>query len=259
MTDAVEVGKSQRSPQFPFIGLSRAIQRTHDLSQKAKRFEVLIGDAAAAWNLGAKSSATGMTVGALLAFGLIEDSGSGDGRKIRVSDNGARIIGDDRPGVKERLSEEAAKKPKLIAEYLEKWQDGRPDNKICISELRYEKGFNEDAAIRFLRVFDDTAKYVQTTQLNGNPEESSESDLEPRAARSDVSVSPSADEEKLKNDRAANHASSPIGNEKEWLRGPLSKQVSYRIMVIGELGPREIGKLIKVLQAQQEILEDDTD
>jgi hypothetical protein len=48
----------------------------------------------------------------------------------------------------------------------------------------------------------------------------------------------------------------PAG-EREWLRGPLSKDVSYRLVVAGDLGPKEIGKLIKLLKAQQSVLSDD--
>ena len=45
--------------------------------------------------------------------------------------------------------------------------------------------------------------------------------------------------------------------EREWLRGPLSRDVSYRLIVGGDIGPKEIGKLIKLLQAQKAILDDD--
>ena len=48
-------------------------------------------------------------------------------------------------------------------------------------------------------------------------------------------------------------------SEREWLRGLLSRGVGYRLVVSGELGPREIGKLIKLLQAHQAVLEDDGD
>lgn len=47
--------------------------------------------------------------------------------------------------------------------------------------------------------------------------------------------------------------------EKEWLRGPLSKDTSYRLIVSGDLGPKEIGKLIKLLKAQQAVLSDEDD
>lgn len=48
-----------------------------------------------------------------------------------------------------------------------------------------------------------------------------------------------------------------VANEKEWLRGPLSKGASYRLIVSGEVGPKEIGKLIKLLEAQKLVLDDD--
>ncbi len=47
--------------------------------------------------------------------------------------------------------------------------------------------------------------------------------------------------------------------EREWLRGPLSRDTSYRLIVAGDLGPKEIGKLIKLLKAQQAVLSDEED
>lgn len=46
-------------------------------------------------------------------------------------------------------------------------------------------------------------------------------------------------------------------SEREWLRGPLSRGTEYRLIVSGDLGPKEIGKLIKLLEAQKEVLADD--
>ncbi len=47
--------------------------------------------------------------------------------------------------------------------------------------------------------------------------------------------------------------------EKEWLRGPLSRSVIYRLIVTGDLGPKELGKLIKLLEAQKAVLSDDNE
>ena len=47
------------------------------------------------------------------------------------------------------------------------------------------------------------------------------------------------------------------GGEREWLRGPLSREVSYRLIVNGDMGPKQIGKLIKLLEAQKAVLDDD--
>lgn len=45
--------------------------------------------------------------------------------------------------------------------------------------------------------------------------------------------------------------------EREWIRGPLAKGINYRILVSGDLGPREITKLIRLLEAQKLVLSDD--
>lgn len=45
--------------------------------------------------------------------------------------------------------------------------------------------------------------------------------------------------------------------EREVLRGQLSKVLSYRLIVNGDLGPKEIRRLIKMLEAQKDILSED--
>jgi hypothetical protein len=53
---------------------------------------------------------------------------------------------------------------------------------------------------------------------------------------------------------------SATGHERPWrLEVGEVKETSYRLIVSGEFGPKEIGKLIKMLQAQKAILSDDED
>lgn len=47
------------------------------------------------------------------------------------------------------------------------------------------------------------------------------------------------------------------GGESEWLRGKLSKGASYRLIVSGEVGPVEIGRLIKLLETQKLVLDEE--
>lgn len=48
-----------------------------------------------------------------------------------------------------------------------------------------------------------------------------------------------------------------VSSEREWLRGPLSRDVGYRLIVSGDMGAKELGKLIKLLEAQKAVLDDD--
>ncbi|EHL24155.1 hypothetical protein KYG_04225 [Acidovorax sp. NO-1] len=45
--------------------------------------------------------------------------------------------------------------------------------------------------------------------------------------------------------------------EEEWLRGRLSKETNYRLLIAGEMGPKEIARLIKLLEAQKQVLDED--
>lgn len=45
--------------------------------------------------------------------------------------------------------------------------------------------------------------------------------------------------------------------ETEWMRNLVGKDTKVRLLVSGDMGPREIGKLIKLLKAQQAVLSDD--
>ena len=46
-------------------------------------------------------------------------------------------------------------------------------------------------------------------------------------------------------------------DEEVWLNGRLSNQTRYRILIRGEMGPKEVGKLIKMLEVQKAVLSDD--
>lgn len=156
--------KKDRSPSFPFITLTKAVERTRSLFEQAKRHEMRMADAAAAMGYGAKSSGVIQTLAALIAFGLVEDNGSGDARKFKVSDLGFKVLADQRPGAREAALAEAALKPKLIAEYATAWASGRPSDAICLSELHIDRGFTEDGAKTFLRVFDDAVGYAKVDE-----------------------------------------------------------------------------------------------
>ena len=160
MTGSI-ASKKERSPSFPFITLTKALERLSAVYKEAKRHEARLPEVATALGLGAKSSGTLQTVAALISFGLLDGSGSGDSRKFRVSDLAFKILEDHRPGAKEGGLREAALKPRLIAEYAESWRNGRPNDAICISELRIDRGFTEEGAAVFLRVFDDAIRYAQ--------------------------------------------------------------------------------------------------
>lgn len=156
-----ETSKRDRSPSFPYIGPSKALQRIEVLFAKVKRHDARVSDIAKDWGLAPKSSSTDRTVAALLAYGLVEEAGgTGDLRKIRISEAGWRILEDARPGVSQGLLAQAARRPKIIEHYAALWRQGRPDDDHALSQLKFESGFTDDGARNFLRVYDDASRFL---------------------------------------------------------------------------------------------------
>jgi hypothetical protein len=52
---------------------------------------------------------------------------------------------------------------------------------------------------------------------------------------------------------------STLPGEAEWMRNSLGAGTKVRLLVTGDMGPREINKLIKLLEAQRAVLSDDPD
>ncbi len=186
--DAGSKPKQERSPSFPFIPLKKAVERAEALYAGHRREAARLVAVAPTWGYGAKSSGLLQTVAALKQFGLVEDLGSGEDRKIQITELARRILADNRPGAREKAIKEAAVLPKVIAEYLPKWVPERPSDAHCISELHLDRGFTPDSARAFLRIFDETVAYAG---LAGDPISSEELREEEPASVEHLSPGPS--------------------------------------------------------------------
>lgn len=180
--------KKERSPSFPFIPLRKAVERAQAMYDAHRREPTRIVALASTWDYAPKSSGLSQTIAALKQFGLVEDMGSGDDRKIKLSDRAHRILVDSREGARESALKEAATSPRLISEYLSLWLPERPSDAHCVSELQLDRGFSPDAAKLFLRVFDDTVRYASLENDDslsevGQPEDAEVERVNPNAER----------------------------------------------------------------------------
>lgn len=158
--DSEDRAKKERSPSFPFISLPKALDRARAVSDAHRRNPARLTVVGETWGYGPSSSGLLQTASALKAYGLIEDVGKGSERRIQLTDLAQRIIHDTRPGAKVAALKEAALRPRLFAEYAEKWLPERPSDGHCLSELRLDRGFTEAAAKTFLRSFDETVTFA---------------------------------------------------------------------------------------------------
>lgn len=152
--------KKERSPSYPFISLEKAVIRAKAMEEKHKREPSRLPVVGATWGYAPKSSGLAQTVGALIQFGLLDDIGANIDRKIQLTDLARRIMFDTRPGVREQGLKDAALKPRIIAECFGKWGEDRPSDDHCVSELIFDRGFNDVGARLFLKNYDETVTFA---------------------------------------------------------------------------------------------------
>ena len=153
-----------RSPNYPFINLEKAIERTRQIYDADRRHEVPVKVVSEKrWEYKPGSSQGDQTLGALRAFGLVEVAGSGDKRMVKISDRAYRILASaqDAP---ERIKD-AALSPTLHGELWQKYgTDGLPSDDVIRNYLLFERPggrFNEDVVDSFIGRFKETISFAK--------------------------------------------------------------------------------------------------
>jgi hypothetical protein len=245
-----EKPKKERSPSYPFISLKKAVERVEALYANHKSQAARLVAVAPTWGYGVKSSGLLQTVATLKQFGLIEDLGSGEDRKIQISDLGRRIIADTRPGAREKALKEAAASPKLIAEYLPQWLPERPTDAHCISELHLDRGFTSDAARTFLRIFDETVAFAGLADGDAHHEEAADADSGGEHAQAKSVENPYEEKNPVMRELFARPGPKPFSERVEITTKGKTVAGTFTL-----LSSKEVGTLIKMLEANRAMLE----
>jgi hypothetical protein len=153
-----------RSPNYPFINLEKAIERTRQIYEADRRHDVPIKVVnEKRWEYKPGSSQGDQTLAALRAFGLVEITGAGDKRMVRISEHGYRILA-GATDASERIKD-AALSPTLHGELWQKYgRDGLPSSDVIRNYLLFEREagrFNEDVVDAFIDRFKETISFAK--------------------------------------------------------------------------------------------------
>jgi len=244
-----------RSPAYPYIDLEKAVRRAEQVRDAGAARQTLPPETFyKIWGIGPQSSGSRQTMAALNHFGLVDYVGRGDERKIKLSDLALKIVLDKQPGSQERGAalKAAALEPAIHAELYEKYGSFLPADVVMETYLVRDRGYNSQASSNLLEEYKATLSYAGLDKPDDMPPEElpkpGDNSMQPNPAETPKTPAPAGPPA----------AASTLGvGEREWLRGPLSRGVNYKLVVTGDMGPREIGKLIKLLEAQKAVLEDE--
>jgi len=154
--------KKERSPGYPGINLEEAIERARQLYQEERRNYAPVSAILEHWGYQPKSGAGLVALAALKKFGLLEDEGSSQNRRGRLTDAAFRILADSRPDSAERqdLIKQAALTPTIHRELWEQFNGDLPSDANLDYELRTRRHFTDSAARDFIREFRETVGYA---------------------------------------------------------------------------------------------------
>jgi hypothetical protein len=251
-------GQRERSPSFPFIPLKAAVEQLVAYEQHHKRVPVAPDRIGPAWEMKPNSSQAQQTLAALKAFGFLETRRGSDGRQIVISEDGRIYLRAQQESLKQKVLQRAALRPKQIEAYWREWGADRPRDAACLDMLLLKGGFSKDGAEKFLRVYDETIAYAGLADSDKVEEDEEEELSEPAEGNhedDDLSASSSA---RSTNPPAEGKVRLMEG-ERELTTGLLSKVTSFRVIVNGPVGVREIERLIKKLEFDKEILADESE
>jgi hypothetical protein len=163
--DATQLPKQRRSPGFPSIDLSAALERARDLYRVSPKHPVPLAVAAEEWGYSPKSSTNLITAAALKRYGLVRDVGSSESRQLALTEDGRELafLDQDRDESPRwsQLVREAALRPKIHRQVLDHFGGPLPDDRVVLQYLLFELGFADEAAAKaFLRELRATLRFA---------------------------------------------------------------------------------------------------
>lgn len=158
----IDTKKDSGGVRFPFISLEKAVGRAEELFKADPNGrEMLVGTAFGVWNYSEKSSGGHQTIGALKMYGLINDEGSNNARKIALTSAALRYFKDEREEERLKCLQGFALSPKLISSLWQIWKDEPPADTVARSHLKVERGLNEQASRSLLGIYKDNLMFAQ--------------------------------------------------------------------------------------------------
>ncbi len=139
-----------RGPSYPYVNLSEAVELTRKVYNFTRKSPAPLPSVVKdAWEYSPTSSSGEKVLAALKAFGLVEETVSGEAKMLKISERAYRILVDDAESA-ERLKalRDAALSPKWYKFCWETWGKEMPPS--MRSNLLFEHHFVESTVDKFI-------------------------------------------------------------------------------------------------------------
>lgn len=149
----------ERSPNYPAIGLRRAIDLAKAFWEHDRRQSVLAARAITNLGFGAKSSNGPLAISAMIKYGLLESEGSGDTRKVKLTESAITLLNPSALN-RSQLMKEAALAPSIHAKLWQQFGSEGASEGAIHDYLVFELHFTEQAGKALIEQYLDTIAFA---------------------------------------------------------------------------------------------------
>lgn len=162
--------KRHRSPNYPAIDLQTAIGKAQTFYNSQKRNAIPSTVATQTLGYSAKNSEGKRVLSALVSFGLFEEETANNGRQVRISPLALNIFRHDKqPALRLPYLQDAAIKPPIYADMVDKWPDALPSDLAIAEYLEYDRTYNPSTIKALIRKFRATYEFAQLGDRVADP------------------------------------------------------------------------------------------
>ena len=244
-----------RSPGYPNFGLQEAVSRISKVFQADRRNPLDREIVAKHIGYSGISGAADKAIATLGHFGLLERVSKGE---VRVSQLAVDILHPETPEKRKSALLDAAFKPDLFAELRERFAEGKMSESALRSYL-VRNGYQNAAIDPAVKAYMATSQFLELERAYESDGPSIEEPRESARQEGDLPPSPSSAPAGQGHTPPPKKEVAMQGDERVLKTGMLSKSTSFRLIVEGQIGVKEIDRLIKQLELDKEILADRDD
>lgn len=234
-----------RSPNYPNISLGpalEAVRAAYKAENRNKMSRLVLAKHLGYTSLNGRALAK---IGAVRAYGLID----GTGDELRLSDDAVTaLMAPQGSAQRSEALGRLANRPTLFQELRKEFPDTMPS----LDNLKFsliKRNFTPDAAEKAAKSYLASMNLVAGVPDAYNPPDDDESGGESDTGQETRRTPPPPPGGKVK----------AMDGERELTRGLLAKDASFRLIVSGQIGVKEIERLIKKLEIDKEILAEQSD
>lgn len=253
--------KRVRSPSYPAVSLKTALRKASDFYKIEGRNEAYQSVALTHWGY-SPGSGNGLQLAAALAsYGLIDASGSGSNRKVKLSQIALKILLDDREDSSEKLQyiQSLALKPKINQKLWNLWGADLPSPANMKHHLIFEENFNEKSVSGFVKDYIETIEFAGldradkpdfeegATQSEDQNQAEEGNPIDSRLHESTPVTQTLPESKQAPLARALSHADIEIA------KFPVGRNCTIRVISNRNVGSKEIQALVAQLQLNLEL------